>query len=94
MLRSEISNLPEKIKVSIPEALQYACCYFVAHLAEGAIFNSTMLAELKTLLTNHIFHWIEAMGWLGKLHKADTSLKHLLEFLKVSNYDNQILGTI
>jgi hypothetical protein len=71
------------VHASLPEAVAYACCYWVQHVVnsgkqikdDGAIHRS---------LEKHMLHWIEALSWLGKASDVAHSLKALQSIVNVS----------
>jgi hypothetical protein len=47
----------------LPLEVQYACLYWVQHLeTSGAQLDDQVYQFLKV----HLFHWLEALGWMGK----------------------------
>jgi hypothetical protein len=86
LLNSELPELQSRIKQYLPEAVQYACRYWVGHLQNISPEHAgkgTMM-QLRRFLFKHLLHWIELSSLLGQLDTALTSLKSLEEWLKVS----------
>jgi hypothetical protein len=52
----------------IPE-LEYACVNWIQHLAKGSkqLHNGD---QVHLFLTEHFLHWLEALGWLGKVSEG------------------------
>src|SRR5204863_262271 len=62
----------------IPEELQYACQFWVAHLQEIPRRNGdncTIAAGVKNFLFQHVLHWVEAMVLLG----AQDDIVHIVQ---------------
>ncbi|KAM0720132.1 hypothetical protein Q7P37_004268 [Cladosporium fusiforme] len=61
---------------SLPEAVSYACCYWVHHVTSGEQCVKDECA-VHRFLEKHLLHWIEALSWLGKTSQIVPSLKAL-----------------
>lgn len=46
--------------------LQYACRYWVQHLARGDV-QPRDDGQVHQFLQEHFLHWLEALGWMGKV---------------------------
>lgn len=56
----------DRAEQCIPPELQYACRYWVRHLQK----SGTRLQDgdrIHRFLQNHLLHWLEALGWMGKV---------------------------
>jgi hypothetical protein len=66
-----------RVKRSLPPEVQYACLYWIQHLQK----SSTQLRDndqVHQFLQEHLLHWLEALGWMGKVSEgiyAITSLE-------------------
>ncbi|KFY02933.1 hypothetical protein O988_01801, partial [Pseudogymnoascus sp. VKM F-3808] len=54
------------IEKCLPPEVQYACLYWVQHLqrAGSRVHNGE---EAHQFLQAHLLHWLEALGWMGKI---------------------------
>jgi hypothetical protein len=53
----------------IPHEVQYASLYWVQHLQSSGseTYNSD---EASRFLKEHLLHWLEALGWMGKISEG------------------------
>ncbi|OBT67626.1 hypothetical protein VE03_03802 [Pseudogymnoascus sp. 23342-1-I1] len=53
----------------LPPEVQYACLYWVQHLQRGGaqVYSSE---EAHQFLQAHLLHWLEALGWMGKISEG------------------------
>lgn len=58
-----------QVKRSLPPELQYACLYWVQHLQKSGIQPHDN-DQVHKLLQQHLLHWLEALGWLGKVSEG------------------------
>jgi hypothetical protein len=59
----------DRVAQCIKPELQYACVNWIQHLAKG----STQLHDddqVNSFLMEHFLHWLEALGWLGKVSEG------------------------
>jgi hypothetical protein len=73
--RAEVTK--QTVHASLPEAVEYACLYWVQHV----VASGECIADNDTVhrfLNKHLLHWIEALSWLGK----STHVIHNLEALQ------------
>lgn len=61
--RSVISA--EKISAYLPQAVQYACLYWVYHMEKANIYIADG-AETHGFLIRHFLHWIEGLALIGR----------------------------
>jgi hypothetical protein len=72
-----VSVSKAKVISHLPEAVRYACCYWVQHLVKsGEQIDDN--GTVQQFLNQHLLHWFEALSWLGKT----TDIIHHLEALK------------
>jgi hypothetical protein len=83
LLNSQIDGLSAYVSKHIPEALQYACLFFVDHLKDASTLHSAVADELHRFITQHLLHWIEIMSFLECIHKAEVCLQNLSGYLQV-----------
>lgn len=76
----------ETLDLSLPRYLRYACRFWVQHLkqldsAERVSIGLCDGGEIYLFLRKHILHWLEALGWIGKISEGVhmiTTLKRLI----------------
>ncbi|KAF1937824.1 hypothetical protein EJ02DRAFT_355910, partial [Clathrospora elynae] len=59
----------DRVKQCLEPEVQYACRYWIPHLAKG----STKLhdnEQVHAFLKEHFLHWLEALGWIGKVSEG------------------------
>ncbi len=67
----------------LPE-LQYACRYWVQHLAKGDVqFRDD--GQVHRFLQEHFLHWLEALGWMGMVSEGIYAIS-ALESITVVSY--------
>lgn len=55
-----------RIERCLPPEVQYACLYWVQHLQKsGSQVQDD--EEVDRFLQTHLLHWLEALGWMGKI---------------------------
>jgi len=63
----------------LPPEVQYACVYWIQHLEKsGAQLHDS--DQVYQFLQQHLLHWLEALGWMGKIPEgihAVTSLESI-----------------
>ncbi|KAF2156234.1 hypothetical protein K461DRAFT_252256, partial [Myriangium duriaei CBS 260.36] len=82
--RSDISE--ERIKISVPDFLAYACQYWGAHITESdpeeSLYDNSIV---HNFLQTHFLHWLEALSWLDQISSAIIYLDHLQSLVNVSS---------
>jgi hypothetical protein len=71
------------IQQHIPLELQYACLHWVQHLQK----SRTQLEEgdqVHQFLKKHLLHWLEALGWIGKVPEGVHAIVSLESMTVVS----------
>jgi hypothetical protein len=58
-----------RIEKCLPPEVQYACLYWVQHLQRGS-FQVHSGEEAHRFLQVHLLHWLEALGWMGKISEG------------------------
>ncbi|KAL4928943.1 uncharacterized protein BDV17DRAFT_298409 [Aspergillus undulatus] len=76
--RDEID--PASIASFLPDALQYACRYWVYHLTQSTA-PAANLEQVHLFLKKHFLHWLESMSILGIISEAVDAVTALLELL-------------
>jgi len=72
-----------KVRASLPEALTYACSYWVQHVVSGEEQIKDDGAVLH-FLQKHMLHWMEALSWLGKTSDVIHNIAALRSVIDVS----------
>jgi hypothetical protein len=67
----------------LPPEVQYACLYWVQHLERGgtSLYDN---GEVHLFLQNHFLHWLEALGWMGKVSEGVHAITSLDLFISLS----------
>jgi hypothetical protein len=58
-----------RVEHSLPPEVQYACLYWIQHLQK----SGTQLQDndqVHQFLQEHLLHWVEALGWMGKVSEG------------------------
>jgi hypothetical protein len=67
--------------------LQYACNYWIQHLARsGAQLRDGN--HVHSFLQEHCLHWLEALGWMGKVSEGLHAISSLMSMTGVSRFCN------
>lgn len=72
------------IKQGLSPEVQYACCYWMDHVQK----SGTQLRDndqVHVFLQEHLLHWLEALGWIGKISDGVHAMASLESFVSVSN---------
>ena len=68
-----------RVEQHLPPEVQYACLYWAEHLQKsGAELHDN--DQVHQFLQDHFLHWLEALGWIGKISEgihAITSLEFI-----------------
>ena len=93
-LRADICNVihpgtpssnvdPQEINDRIPPEIQYACRYWVYHLARLKTRLSDG-SEVHSFLAAHFLHWLEALSWMRRASESIGLLDALQDLIDVS----------
>ncbi|KAH5622319.1 hypothetical protein HBI68_251460 [Parastagonospora nodorum] len=66
----------DRVTQCIQPELQYACINWIQHLAKGSI-QLHEGDQVDLFLKEHFLHWLEALGWLGKVSEGIHALSLL-----------------
>ncbi|PVH67593.1 hypothetical protein DL98DRAFT_443228, partial [Cadophora sp. DSE1049] len=58
-----------RLQECLPPEVQYACLYWVQHLQRSGAQASDG-EEAHRFLQAHLLHWLEALGWMGKISEG------------------------
>ncbi|KAL5313288.1 hypothetical protein ACEPPN_019021 [Leptodophora sp. 'Broadleaf-Isolate-01'] len=68
----------------LPPEVQYACLYWVQHLQRSGAQASDG-EDVYRFLQAHLLHWLEALGWMGKISEGIQAIlaleSHVLRFV-------------
>jgi hypothetical protein len=72
-----------RVDKCISPEVQYACLYWVQHLQKSGsqAYNSN---EANRFLQAHLLHWLEALGWMGKISEGIQAILSLEAHVSVS----------
>ncbi|KAL8329143.1 hypothetical protein RB597_004737 [Gaeumannomyces tritici] len=89
-LRSQIDK--KTIDSALPLDVQYACRYWVHHWKESKrkIRDSDFV---NRFLTDHLLHWLEALGIIGRIRESIGMVDELLGLLDPGN-SNEVLSLL
>jgi hypothetical protein len=79
----------DRVAQCIKPELEYACVYWIQHLVKG----STQLHDddrVHSFLKEHFLHWLEALGWLGKVSDGIPAIMLLDSSVTVSQFQRNI----
>jgi hypothetical protein len=71
------------IERSLSPELQYACSYWIDHVQK----SGTQLCDngqMHRFMKEHFLHWLEALGWMGKISDGVHAIAALESFVSVS----------
>ena len=72
-----------RVERCLPSEVQYACLYWIQHLQKsGAQLRDD--DQVHKFLQEHLLHWLEALGWMGKVSKGIYAIASLESFAPVS----------
>ncbi len=78
---------PKAVDDALPQAVQYACQFWVDHVDKG---HSALLdhESIFNFLRQHFLHWLEAMSLMKKVSEAIMSIEKLVASTNVSRYSH------
>jgi cob(I)alamin adenosyltransferase len=80
-LVSEVKT--SQIEQNLPPEVQYACLYWIEHVLRSEAQLHDRDKE-DTFLKKHLLHWLEALGWMGKVSEGVHAIASLGSFTSVS----------
>ena len=78
-LASDIDT--SRVEQYLPPELQYACLYWIPHLQQSSL-QLRDNDHVHQFLQKHLLHWLEALGWMGKISDG---------ILAISSLETQII---
>jgi hypothetical protein len=70
-----------QVEKYLPAELQYACLYWVQHLKRS---GAQLYDQVYQFLQDHLLHWLEALGWIGKTSEGILAIISLESIALVS----------
>jgi hypothetical protein len=83
----DVSDLNAKLHESVQNALQYAACFWCAHLAACTSSDDSLLDVLDKFCQKHLFHWVEILSLVKSVPLAETALLRVIEWCEVRRSD-------
>lgn len=84
LMNEDVEDLDERRERFLPLELQYACEFWVVHLANAGDGDVSLSKALSEFCIHHLLHWIEALSVLGKLSAAQVGLRGVIKWCNVS----------
>jgi hypothetical protein len=82
-----------QVEKYLPPELQYACLYWIPHLQQSSL-QLCDNDQVHQFLQEHLLHWLEALGWMGKISDGILAISSLEDQILVSPlYRNYIQGS-
>ncbi len=72
-----------RLQAYLPPEVQYACLYWVQHLQQSEP-QASVNVEAHQFLQAHLLHWLEALGWMGKISEGIQAILALESHVSVS----------
>jgi hypothetical protein len=72
-----------RVQESLLPEVQYACLYWIQHVEKSGI-SLYDNGQVHCFLTEHFLHWLEALGWMGKISEGVHAITALESFISVS----------
>jgi hypothetical protein len=74
-----------RLQEYLPPEVQYACLYWVQHLQRSGsqVYDGE---EAHRFLQAHLLHWLEALGWMGKISEGIQAILSLEAHVSVSYF--------
>ena len=81
----------EQINLCLPESVQYACRYWVAHLEQVDFDHRIDLGLhdnglIHSFFQKHFLHWLEALSLMGRFYEGVEMIKRLRSLFKASDF--------
>ncbi|KAG4428260.1 hypothetical protein IFR05_016256 [Cadophora sp. M221] len=85
---SQVSQIGSSLlQECLPPDVQYACLYWVQHLQRSGSQASDG-EEAHQFLQAHLLHWLEALGWMGKISEGIQAILALEAYIQVTESPN------
>lgn len=79
-----------RVEQSLSAEVQYACRYWIEHVRR----SGTQLcddSQVHVFLREHLLHWLETLGWMGKMSEGVHAIASLESFSSVSIHPEQYM---
>ena len=78
-----VANVKSQIEQVLPPEIQYACRYWIDHVqkSDSQLYDN---GQLHQFLQEHLLHWLEALGWIGKVPEGVHAIASLESVISVS----------
>jgi hypothetical protein len=71
-----------RVEQCLPPDVQYACLYWIQHIQKsGAQLHDN--SQVLKFLQEHLLHWLEALGWMGKVSEGIYAIASLEAIITV-----------
>jgi hypothetical protein len=80
---AEVPDLKTRLSEHIPDALRYACCFWMVHVLESGPPGTQLRAELEIFCRKHLFHWLEVLSLLESWSSTELNALKAIEWCKV-----------
>jgi hypothetical protein len=84
LANADIPDLPLRVIRSIPEAVRYACRFWLVHLLSSGALAESVAAVLLDFCTRHLLHWLEVQSLLRDIPSTAHHLRHVKVWCQVS----------
>jgi hypothetical protein len=84
---TDVQDLPDRIRSSIPAHLSYACRFSAQHILESSTEGSVhdeLLKDIDYFLHFQLLHWLEVMSLMEEIPMAVAVLHHMIQWIGVS----------
>jgi hypothetical protein len=89
---SQDTELPQRVKTSIPPHLSYSCRFWATHVSSST-FDPELANAIKSFFDHErLLFWIEALGLLNAIRGAITVLPLIAQWLDVSTCLSSSVG--
>jgi hypothetical protein len=74
-----------QIERCLPPEVRYACLYWIQHLQKSDVqlYDN---GRVHQFLQAHLLHWLEALGWIGKVSEGIHAIASLESITSVGNF--------
>jgi hypothetical protein len=92
LLNSEIADLNERMDKHVPAAVQYACKYWISHLAaasqkptspQGEQWMREVKIQLSAFCSEHVLHWMELASLVNHFPSSLSGLNNAIKWCLV-----------
>ena len=78
----------DQVDAHLPKYVQYACCYWTAHLSQASNFQQAQIGlcddgKIHKFPQKHFLHWLEVLSLLRKMSEGVQMVVDLEKMLMV-----------